>query len=54
MVVVAGVEVFGAAGRGSEGAVDGVAEGPCSEAAVALVTLVESLAKMLATLTSGG
>lgn len=47
------MEVFGAAGRDSEGAVDGVVEERCSEVAVALVAPVE-LAKMLATLTSGG
>ena len=59
LVVVAGVEGFVAAGRDSEGAVDGVAavdavaEEPCSETAVALVAPVELIAKMVATLTSG-
>ena len=59
LVVVAGVEGFVAAGRVSEGAVDGVAavdavaEEPCSETAVALVAPVELIAKMVATLTSG-
>ena len=59
LVVVAGVERFGAAGRDSEGvvdvggAVDGVVEEPCLETAVALVAPVELLVKMLATLTSG-
>lgn len=59
LVVVAGVEGFGAADRDSEGAVDvegavdGVVEEPCSETAVALVAPVELLAKVWATLASG-
>ena len=54
LVVVTDVEVVGATGRDSAGAVDGVVEQPCSEAAVESVVPVESVAKMLATLISGG
>ena len=53
LFVVVDVEGFGATGRDSEGAVDGVVEEPCSETVVASVAPVELLAKMLATLTSG-
>jgi len=52
-VVVCGVEVAGAAGRESVGAVGCVVVEVCSEAAVALVAPVELLVKMLVTLTSG-